>query len=193
MRQYFDHPGFVEPFRDAVRAEIARLGPTTPLVFTAHSIPSAMAASSDYEAQLRATAALVAEAAPEAPSTLAWQSRSGSPSVPWLEPDINDHLRDLAAAGVDAAIIVPIGFVSDHMEVVWDLDTEASATAAELGIRIRRVATPGTGPDPRFVAMWAELVAERRHDAPRRALSALGPRPVPCAPGCCPSGRPPGA
>lgn len=193
VRQYFDLPGFVEPFRDAVRAEIARLGPTTPLVFTAHSIPSAMAASSDYEAQLRATAALVAEAAPEAPSTLAWQSRSGSPAVPWLEPDINDHLRDLAATGVDTAIIVPIGFVSDHMEVVWDLDTEAAATAAEVGIRIRRVATPGTGPDPRFVAMWAELVAERRHGTPRRALSELGPRPTPCAPGCCPSGRPPGA
>jgi len=191
IRQYFDHPGFVEPFRDGVRAAVEELGPATPLVFTAHSIPTAMAASSDYEMQLLATAALVATAAPDAPWTLAWQSRSGPPTVPWLEPDVNDHLRDLVAPGVDAAIIVPIGFVSDHMEVVWDLDTEAKATADELGIRLHRVATPGTGPDARFVAMWAELVAERVHAAPRRALSALPERPSPCAEGCCPSGRPP--
>ncbi|MEZ5247525.1 MAG: ferrochelatase [Acidimicrobiales bacterium] len=192
VRHYFDHPGFVEPFRDGVRTAIDRLGRATPLVFTAHSIPTAMAATSDYEAQLRATAELVASAAPESSWTLAWQSRSGPPTVPWLEPDINDHLRDLAAHGTDAAVIVPIGFVSDHMEVVWDLDTEARATADELGIRIERAATPGTGPDPRFVAMWAELVAERLHASPRRALSALPERPNPCAEGCCPSGRPSG-
>jgi ferrochelatase len=192
VRHYFDHPGFVEPFRDEVRTGIEQLGSATPLVFTAHSIPTAMADSSDYEVQLRATAELVAAAAPESPWTLAWQSRSGPPSVPWLEPDINDHLRELATQSTDAAVIVPIGFVSDHIEVVWDLDTEARATADELGIRLHRAATPGTRPDPRFVAMWAELVAERLHAAPRRALSALPERPTPCAEGCCPSGRPVG-
>lgn len=186
-RQYFDHPGFVEPFRDEVRAAIGKLGPTTPLVFTAHSIPCAMAESSDYVAQLEATAALVAAAAPDAPWSLAWQSRSGPPAVPWLEPDINDHLEKLAATGVDTAILVPIGFVSDHMEVVWDLDTEATDTATRLGIRLHRAATPGTDPDPRFVAMWHELIAERVEQVPRRALSGLPERPSPCAPGCCPA------
>lgn len=189
-RQYFDHPGFVEPFRDGVRAAVEELGSGARLVFTAHSIPTAMAASCDYELQLRTTAALVADAAPGHDWSFAWQSRSGPPQVPWLEPDINDHLRVLAAEGTDAVIIVPIGFVSDHMEVVWDLDTEAQATADDLGLSMRRVATPGTDPDPRFVAMWAELVAEHVADAPRRALSALPPRPVPCVVGCCPAGRP---
>jgi ferrochelatase len=193
VRQYFDHPGFVEPFRDEVRNAIGRFGPTTPLVFTAHSVPTAMAESSDYVAQLNATAALVAEAAPAAPWSLAWQSRSGPPTVPWLEPDINDHLRGLAETGVDTVIVVPIGFVSDHMEVVWDLDTEAAATAAEVGIQLHRAATPGTDPDPRFVAMWRELVAERIHAAPRRALSVLPERPSPCAEGCCPPPRSPRA
>ena len=190
VRHYFDHPGFVEPFRDGVRRAVAEVGPDARLVFTAHSIPTAMAESSDYETQLRATAALVAEAAPDVPWTLAWQSRSGPPTVPWLEPDINDHLRELAAAGTGAVVIVPIGFVSDHMEVVWDLDTEARATADELGMRMERVATPGTAPDPRFIAMFRALLEERAGDAPHQALSALPARAMPCAEGCCPSGRP---
>lgn len=189
IRQYFDHPGFVEPFRDEVRSAIQQCGPATPLVFTAHSIPTAMAATSDYVAQLEATASLVAAAAPDAPWDLVWQSRSGPPEMPWLEPDVNDHLRRLAETGADTAIVVPIGFVSDHMEVIWDLDTEAAATAAEVGIRLHRTATPATAPDPRFVSMWRELIAERTGAAPRRALSALPERPAPCAAGCCPAGR----
>ena len=190
VRHYFDHPGFVEPLRDGVRAATAGSGPNTRLVFTAHSIPTAMADSSDYVTQLRATAELVAEAAPNAPWTLAWQSRSGPPTVPWLEPDINDHLRSLAADGNGRVVVVPVGFVSDHMEVVWDLDVEAQATADDAGIELVRVATPGTEPDPRFVAMWRELVQEQLHGSPHRALSALPERPWPCAEGCCPSGRP---
>ena len=166
-------------------------------MFTAHSIPTSMADTSDYVVQLRAVAALVAEAAPDSPWSLVWQSRSGPPRVPWLEPDVNDHLRELAAAGHEQAVIVPIGFVSDHMEVVWDLDHEAAATADEVGLRTVRVATPGTGPDPRFVAMWRELIEEQLVAAPRRALSALPARPFPCAEGCCPAparpGRPDGA
>jgi len=190
VRPYFDHPGFVEPFREAL-ASVSGREATTPLIFTAHSIPVAMADGCDYELQLRAIAALIAEAAPDAPWTLVWQSRSGPPTVPWLEPDVNDHLRTLAEAGVTDATIVPIGFVSDHMEVVWDLDTEALATATEVGIALTRVDTPGTLPDPRFITMWRELLEERLHGGPRRALSALPERPLSCAEGCCPSGRDP--
>ena len=191
IRPYFDHPGFVEPFRDGVRTWIERLGAGTPLVFTAHSIPTAMAAGCDYETQLRATAALVAEAAPDSPMELVWQSRSGPSSAPWLEPDVNDHLRTLAVTGTERAIVVPVGFVSDHFEVVWDLDTRAAATAAGLGLTTRRVTTPGTGPDPRFVRMCRELVEERCRGGARRALSALPERMVPCAKGCCPAPRRP--
>lgn len=188
IRHYFDHPGFVEPFRDAVAAALLEVGdPAAPLVFTAHSIPLASAATCDYERQLRATAELVATAAPESSWDLVWQSRSGPPSVPWLEPDVNDHLGALAAAGHHTAVIAPIGFVSDHMEVVWDLDNEAAATAAKVGMRIARAASPGTEPDPRFVAMWRSLIQERLGDAPRVGLSALPARPIPCAPGCCPA------
>lgn len=190
LRQFFDHPGFVEPFRDGVAAAASRLGSDAPLVFTAHSIPTAMTDGCDYEQQLQATAALIAEASPQARWDLVWQSRSGPPSMPWLEPDINDHLTALAAEGVERAIVVPIGFVSDHMEVVWDLDTEAQETADRLGISIERVGTPGTAPDPRFVAMWRELIEEQIHDSSPRRLSALPERPIPCAVGCCASGRP---
>ena len=187
IRPYFDHPGFIEPLRDATAAAVTTLGePDLHLVFTAHSIPSAMAAGCDYEIQLRAVAGLVAEASPGSPWELVWQSRSGPPSVPWLEPDINDHLRDLAGAGVGAAAVIPIGFVSDHVEVVWDLDNEAAATADELGLRVVRARTPGTEPDPRFVTMLRELIEERVSGGPRRAMSSLAPRPVPCAVGCCP-------
>ena len=135
-----------------------------------------------YTAQLRETAALVAAAAGGPEWDLVWQSRSGPPHVPWLEPDVNDHLEALAADGVSAVVAAPIGFVSDHLEVIWDLDHEAAGTAARLGLSWRRVPTPGT--DPRFIDMIAELVAERVSGAPRRRLGAL---PVwdACPTGCC--------
>jgi ferrochelatase len=116
---------------------------------------------------------------------LVWQSRSGPPSVPWLEPDINDHLSALAGAGTRAVVVSPIGFVSDHVEVLWDLDEEAAATAAELGLDYARAATVGT--DPRFVAMVGQLVDERRSDAPRLALGPMGPSHDTCPLGCCPA------
>jgi ferrochelatase len=169
LRQFHDHPGFVEPHADAVRDALSTLDPSrrasTRLVFTAHSIPLSMARSAGptggrYEAQLRETAGLVARAvAPDLSWDLVWQSRSGPPHVPWLEPDINDHLETLAKAGVTDVVVSPIGFVSDHLEVVWDLDTEAAATAQRLGLGYARAGTPGT--DPRFVTMVRELVAER--------------------------------
>jgi ferrochelatase len=196
LRQYWDHPGFVQPHVDAVRAALDRLGGVhrhTRLVFTAHSVPVSLAATAGpqggrYEAQLRETARLVAgAAAPGLPYDLVWQSRSGPPRVPWLEPDINDHLEALADSGVKSVVVSPIGFVSDHFEVVWDLDTQAADTAKRLGLNYARAATPGT--DPRFVAMVRELVCERLDPAgtpPRRQLGTL-PAWDTCPANCCPA------
>ena len=188
IRPYFDHPGFVEPFIRSTQDALGRLASNdpSPLVFTAHSIPVAMADSCDYEAQLRATMDLVATAvSPESTCHLVWQSRSGSPSVPWLEPDINDHLRWLAAQGYQRAVVIPVGFISDHVEVLWDLDHQAASTADELGLHIERAATPATAPDPEFIAMARELIEERLGHLSPRALSALPARPRDCVPGCC--------
>ena len=154
LRHYFDHPGFIAANASGVRDALAEL-PDARLVFTAHSIPVAMNEASGptgglYLAQQRETARLVAEAVrgPGAEFDLVWQSRSGPPQVPWLEPDINDHLRSLAAQGVTEVVVSPTGFVSDHMEVVWDLDTEARATAAELGLAFRRAPTRASAATP---------------------------------------------
>ena len=192
VRAYYDHPGFVSPFVDAVTAargslpEVLR--PDAQLVFTAHSIPEAMAAGCDYERQLDETARLVATGAGFDSWTMAWQSRSGPASVPWLEPDVNECLEQLSRDhGVEAVVLAPIGFVTDHMEVMWDLDVVAAGTAAALGVRLARAVTPGTGPDDRFVAMWQELLAERLEPGTaRRALGRLGVGPDACPAGCCP-------
>lgn len=190
IRHYHDHPGYIEPHADAVRRAVAELSSVDPrVVFTAHSVPSTMDVTSGpdggrYSAMLRETAALVAAAAaPERPWDLVWQSRSGPPHVPWLEPDINDHLTVLAETGVRGVVVSPIGFISDHLEVVWDLDTEAAATAQRLGLRYLRAATPGA--DPRFVAMIRDLVLERLD--PTRPRARLGTVPVwdACPSGCC--------
>ncbi|GAA4683497.1 ferrochelatase [Phytohabitans rumicis] len=186
LRHFHDHPGFVEPHADAVRAAAAKLpaGGNLRLVFTAHSIPTSMAASAGpegglYEAQLLQTAALVSEASGlDLPWDLVWQSRSGPPHVPWLEPDVNDHLEALRDKGVTGVVVSPIGFVSDHLEVIWDLDNEAAGTAKRLGLDYARAGTPGT--DPRFVQMVRDLVAER--------VSGVA-RPDPCSAGCCSLGK----
>lgn len=194
LRHYHDHPGFIEPFREAVAEALARLEPVphhaTRLVFTAHSIPQQMAETAGpdggrYQAQLAETAALVAAAAPDLEYDLVWQSRSGPPQVPWLEPDINDHLATLAANGTQAVVVSPIGFISDHLEVVWDLDQEAAATAKRLGLAFARAATPGT--HPRFVSMIRELVQERLDQTgavPRQRLGTL-PMWDTCPSHCC--------
>ncbi|MEB0000550.1 ferrochelatase [Cryobacterium sp. RTS3] len=198
VRPYFDEPGFVLPFVEGARAALARLAARgvpvdrTHVLFTTHSIPTADAARSGerdagwgaggaYLAQHRAVAGAVmaALAAPDAPQpawSLAFQSRSGPPAMPWLEPDVNDALRALAAGGTEAVVIVPIGFISDHMEVLWDLDTEAAATATALGLTMERVATPGIHPE--FVAALAGLALERLH----------GPVLPGCPGGCCEKG-----
>ncbi len=192
VRAYYDHPGFVEPFSDAVAAARGQLPAEfrrdARLVFTAHSIPTTMAAGCDYERQLAETARLVADGADFDAWTMAWQSRSGPTSVPWLEPDVSVCLERLARDdGVEAVVLAPIGFVTDHMEVMWDLDVAAAGAAEALGIRLVRAVTPGTAPDDRFVAMWQELVAERLvHGAARRSLGRLGVGPEACPSGCCP-------
>jgi ferrochelatase len=197
LRHFHDHPGFVEPHADAVRAARATLPPggDVRVVFTAHSIPTSMAATAGpeggrYEAQLRETAALVSVAgAPDLPWDLVWQSRSGPPHVPWLEPDVSDHLTAIAADGVTGVVVSPIGFVSDHLEVIWDLDNEAASTAKQLGLDFARAATPGT--DPRFVAMVHDLVRERVNAPESVRRSRLGSLPIwdTCPVGCCPPSR----
>ncbi len=192
LRQYFNHPGFVEPMVDGVRTALERLpenlAAQAHLAFVAHSIPTAMEASSGpdggaYTRQLAAASGLVARRFPGHETSLSYCSRSGPPATPWLAPDIGDRLEELAAAGVRAVVVVPIGFVSDHMEVVYDLDTEAAAKAAGLGLAFARSATVGT--DPRFVAMIRELVLERMGEAEKQALGDLGPAHDVCAARCC--------
>ncbi|WP_433829630.1 ferrochelatase [Actinoplanes sp. CA-015351] len=192
LRQFHDHPGFVEPNIESVRDALAQLDParrrTTRLVFTAHSIPVSMANTAGptggrYNAQLEETARLVhAAAAADLGYDLVWQSRSGPPQVPWLEPDINDHLEALAERGVTDVVVSPIGFVSDHLEVIWDLDNEAKDTAARLGLGYARAATPGV--HPRFVAMVRELVGERTAEAPHTGLGTLPTWDL-CPTDCC--------
>lgn len=189
IRQFYDHPGFIEPMIDNVAQSLAQ-APDARLVFTAHSIPMSMASTSDYEAQLREASRLVSEGVGHDDYDLVWQSRSGPPQVPWLEPDINDHLESLNGDGVDSVVVIPIGFISDHMEVMFDLDTEAMATAERLGMTLVRASTVGT--DHRFIEAIIELVEERRSNGPVRALGTLDVRPDVCAPGCCPAPSRPG-
>jgi ferrochelatase len=190
LRAFYNHPGFVRPMVRGVEATLAAVPEQrrrrTHLVFTAHSIPAAMAESSDYEAQLEEACRLVCGLlGARYRWDLVYQSRSGPPRQPWLEPDIGDHLETLAAAGVDDVVIVPIGFVSDHMEVRFDLDVEAVAKADKLGLRAHRAPTVGT--DPELVAMIADLVVERGQPEPERhRLGSDPPRPDVCPPGCCP-------
>jgi ferrochelatase len=143
-----------------------------------------MARNCDYEMQLRETSQLIAEAAGFRNWRLVFQSRSGSPSQPWLGPDVSDHLRELQAGRATDVVVAPIGFVSDHMEIIYDLDTEARALCQELGLNMVRAATAGT--HPAFVEMIRELIMERIDPAsPRRSLGTDGPRSDVCRPGCC--------
>lgn len=197
VRPYFNHPGFIEPMADSVRRAAGALPQSAAndfdLVFTAHSIPEAMAAASGpaggaYQAQLAEAARLVAERVAGARRwRLAYQSRSGPPSVPWLGPDVGQCLAELAESGSPGVVLAPVGFTADHVEIVFDLDVEMAETAARLGLPLARAATAGT--DPRFVAMITELVAERLEGRPPRALGGLGPSLDTCGTGCCGTGR----
>lgn len=198
LRLYWNHPGFIEPMAEGVRGALSRLagapstGPAR-LVFSAHSIPTAMAAGAPYERQLREAASLIAARLPPGVADahrwdLVYQSRSGPPSDPWLEPDVMDHLEALHREGVGDVVLVPLGFVSDHMEVIHDLDDEAAGAAAALGMRLERSPTVGT--HPAFVDMIVELIRERLDPGvPRRALGSADPWPDLCATDCCPQAR----
>lgn len=201
LRHYFDHPLFIAAAADAVREAAI---PGSRLVFTAHSVPDSADRTSGppeeggrrYSRQVAEAARLVAAEVGAAEYDVVWQSRSGPPRIPWLEPDIVDHLEALHGNGVRAVVVCPIGFVSDHLEVVWDLDTEAADKAKELGMAFARAATPGT--DPRFAELVVELIREHLTDAPARKLSDFPPAGStrdgdPCALGCCePAKRPVG-
>ncbi len=207
LRHYFNHPGFIEPMVDATLSALARLPEEARrgghLAFVTHSIPVAMDDSSGpdgnaYTAQHRqvmeeVVARVRHETGHRYPAELVFCSRSGPPHVPWLEPDVNDHLRELRDRDVPGAVVVPIGFVSDHMEVIYDLDTEAAATAEEIGLPYARAATAGV--DPRFVAMVRELLLERaaaEHDEPVERVTVAGPASWDVCPvGCCPNPRGP--
>ncbi|MCX5046640.1 ferrochelatase [Aldersonia sp. NBC_00410] len=200
LRQYYDHPLFIAAFADAITAAVAELPEqhraAARLVFTAHSVPVAADESAGppvdggrlYSRQVAEAARLCAGAAGFTEYDLVWQSRSGPPSVPWLEPDICDHLDALAGGGVEAVVVCPVGFVSDHLEVVWDLDNEAAAKAEELGLSFARAATPGS--DPRFARMVVELVREVMAQTPVRRLGTVpgygvGVDGTVCHPSCC--------
>jgi ferrochelatase len=182
-RAFYNHPGFVEANAEHLQTAFADR-PGAHVAFTAHSIPLAMASRSRYEAQLAETARLVVERVDAAEHALVYQSRSGPPQVPWLEPDVCDHIRSLAEQGVRDVVVSPVGFVSDHMEILFDLDVEAREAAAEAGIGFARAQTAGT--HPAFVAMIRELVQERLdRDVPRRSLGRFGPSHDICLTGCC--------
>lgn len=193
LRSFFNHPGFLEPMVLQTRAALEAISSdrraTTQLVFTAHSIPLAMAAGSPYVRQLEEACGIIAEKIPMQSWTLAYQSRSGPPSQPWLEPDVGDLLRRFRAAGnCTDAVVVPIGFISDHMEVLFDLDTELKQLCNQLGMALHRVPTVGT--HPLFISAIRELILERTSGLAPRWLGQLGPCPDVCAATCCPSGRP---
>lgn len=176
LRAFYNHPLFIEANVDHIRAawnQIEDSG-SAHLVFTAHSIPESMAANCDYAAQLGQTGSVIAQASGIENWELVYQSRSGSPSQPWLGPDVCDHLKALRAAGVTEVVVAPIGFVSDHMEVVYDLDVEARKVADEIGMKLVRARTAGT--HPAFVRMVRELIVER--------IEGVVP-PAICATSCC--------
>jgi ferrochelatase len=206
LRAFYNHPGFIEANVANVQSALELIPEErradTQIVFTAHSIPETMAQNCDYEIQLQEAARLVfagvatgpirvprgdsTRAGKDAPRIykLVFQSRSGAPSQPWLGPDICDHLRELQSAGVNDVVVSPIGFVSDHLEIVYDLDTEAMTLCRELGLNMVRAATAGT--HPVFVKMIRELILERVDpETPRRFLGSNGPHGDVCLQGCC--------
>lgn len=189
LRAFYNHPGFVEAVADRMQESLRKLPAdrreAAHLIFTAHSIPMAMARGCDYEKQLRETCRLVADKLGRKDWRLVYQSRSGPAAQPWLEPDILNCLREIKETGGSSDVVIsPIGFVADHMEILFDLDTEAADLCAELGLRMVRAATVGT--HPRFITMIRELICERIDgNSTRLALGVLGPRPDICPSDCC--------
>jgi len=188
LRVFYNHPGFIEPNIENISAALkeipAERRAAAHIAFTAHSIPQSMASNCAYTDQLLETCRLIAKGLDQVQWQLVFQSRSGSPSQPWLEPDICDHLKHLKADGVTDVVIAPVGFISDHMEVLYDLDTEARHLSEEIGLNMIRAATVGT--HPLFVKMIRELILERMTENPvRRALGTRGANHDVCPMDCC--------
>lgn len=194
IRLFYNHPIFVDIMRDRVQTALqefpAERRSRIPILFTAHSVPVSMAQASPYEEQLRETCRLVSEGVGREEFRLVYQSRSGPPSQPWLEPDVCEAIRELHDAGGRELIVVPIGFLSDHMEVLYDLDTEARNLCRELGMTMVRAGTASG--HPQFAAMVRELIVERlQPETAPRCTGRLGAWPNTCAPDCCPAPRRP--
>ncbi len=190
IRAFFNHPGFIEAteqrLRDALRELPADAKQNIQLVYTAHSVPLSMANTSDYVKQLEEVRKLVSTRLRISNDALVYQSRSGAPGQPWLEPDILDYLRDVKTKSLASAVVLaPISFISDHMEVLYDLDIEARQLCESLALPMSRAKTVGV--HPKFISMIRELILERTSGAERRALGSLGPRHDVCADDCCPT------
>ncbi|MEZ6126662.1 MAG: ferrochelatase [Planctomycetaceae bacterium] len=190
IRAFYNHPDFVAVNAQNVRAAITDLSADVldiHVAFTAHSIPNSMASTSDYVKQLAESCRLVAEQLKIGDDRwrLVYQSRSGRPQDPWLEPDICDHLQNLHQQGVRNVVIAPIGFLSDHIEVLYDLDDEAAKKCRELGFRMARSATPGS--HPQFVSMVRKLVQERLGQSIPECIGHFGPNHNTCPAECCPA------
>jgi len=194
LRVFFNHPGFLEATEDRLKQALAELPAgarhNVQIVYVAHSVPLSMANTSDYVKQLEEVRKLASQSLGIKNDVLVYQSRSGAPGQPWLEPDILDYLRDVKAKNVASAVVIaPISFISDHMEVLYDLDIEAKHLCDELALPMSRAKTVGI--HPKFIAMIRELILERTEGAERRALGSLGPRQDVCAEDCCPAPRRP--
>jgi protoporphyrin/coproporphyrin ferrochelatase len=191
LRVFYNHPLFIEANIEHVRAGLSEFNESdgaVAIAYTAHSIPNAMAQTCAYTSQLHEASQLVSKGVGHRHYKLVYQSRSGPPSQPWLEPDICDHLKELHSQGIKNVLVHPIGFISDHMEIVYDLDTEARALAAELGMKLVRSRTAGT--NKLFQKMMGDLVAERLEstkgvEIDRPTLGCSGPAPHFCSPECC--------
>jgi ferrochelatase len=189
VRPFYNHPGFIEAtserVQDALRAVPAPVRKKIQVVYTAHSIPVSMASTCDYVQQLQEVRNLVSKGLGQTNDALVYQSRSGPPGQPWLEPDIVDYLREVKERSLASAVVLaPIGFISDHMEVLYDLDVEARQLCDSLRLPMVRAKTVGV--HPKFVAMIGELIVERMNPgSERRALGLLGARPDTCPEGCC--------
>jgi len=190
LRVFFNHPGFLEASEDRLQEALAKIPAdarrNVQIIYVAHSIPMSMANTSDYVKQLEEVRRLASQAIGIGNDALVYQSRSGAPGQPWLEPDILDHLREVKQKNLASAVVVaPISFISDHMEVLYDLDIEARHLCDELALPMARAKTVGV--HPKFIAMIRELILERTEGVERRAFGWLGPRHDVCAEDCCPA------